>query len=165
MIFEPINYHPYRDASIYGILGDLALIALLFVISYFVSVISSKRNPGKSSVEPEEENSEDSSDATIAFIVLFVIVPFIIIFSTTSFKASWDNGDHLQYNVRHKYDIQGMTHVDRGFSEARTDQQRMEITSKGKTRFVWLVQNDKTSEPTLLDYDSRKPIEDLLRKP
>lgn len=164
MTYEPINYNPYHDALLYGFLGSLAFVALIFAIGYFASVRGSKRNAEKESVKDDEKESENNS-GFLAVIIVALFVPFLIIFSIISMKASWDNGQHLQDNVRQKYDIQGMTHVDRGFSETRTDQQRVEIMSKGKTRFVWLVQNDKTSEPTFLDYDSNKPIEDLLRKP
>lgn len=160
--YEPINYNPYHDALLYGFLGDLTFVALIFAIGYFASVRGSKRNAEKESVKDDEKESENNS-GFLAVVIVALFVPFLIIFSIISMKASWDNGQHLQDNVRQKYDIQGMVHVDRGFSETRTDQQRMEITSKGKTCFVWLVQNDKTSEPTLLDYDSKKPIEDLLK--
>lgn len=147
MNYEPLNYNPYHDASIYGFLFSLGFAALVFFIFF-----------------NGERDSDFKANLIGATIVAF-FAPFIAIFSIMSMTTSYNNSDHLQYNVKQKYNIQGMHSVDRGFTETQTDPQRVEIMSQGKTRFVWLIQNSETSEPTLLDYDSKKPIEDLLRKP
>lgn len=151
MTYEPINYNPYHDASLYGFLWSLGFSAVVFAISYF-----------------RFRRDADFVTNVAATSVGAFVIPFIAIFYIVSMAASFHNGQHLQDNVMHKYNVQGMelAHIGRsGGDPAKTDPQEVKILSDGKTRIFWLIQNSATSEPTLLDYDSRKPVEDLLRKP
>lgn len=151
MTYEPIIYQIYHDASLYGFLWGLGCFLVALPIAYF--------------------NFRRDSDFIVNVAATSAgafIIPFIAVMSIMSMTASSTNHHHLEDNVKQKYNVQGMELARNGRSggdPTKTDPQEVKILSDGKTRVFWLIQNSETSEPTLLDYDNGKPVEDLLRKP
>ena len=80
-----------------------------------------------------------------------------------------DNMRILQTNVSKKYDTQitgmGIKPGTRGSTYDSTDKETHEVTIvvKGKSTLAYLQQDEKTNEPTLLDYDTKQPMQDILK--
>lgn len=153
MTYEPITYDTFHDAALYGFLWGLGFFIVFWAIAYFTF----------------RRDSEFVTNVAATSVGAFII-PFIAVFYITSMVTSYHNSQHLQDNIMHKYNIEGMAFngsTNRGSTgdPTKTEAQEVKITSDGKTRLLWLIQNPETSEPTLLNYDTGKPVEDLLRKP
>lgn len=103
-----------------------------------------------------------------------ISVPFIVccavIFACLQTNVIAKNETIVRTNVSQKYDVQeiqftsstGKSHY-RDYYPEQSQSQPVMIKSRGVTRPANLIQNPETSEPTLLDVDNGKPLDDLLR--
>lgn len=81
-----------------------------------------------------------------------------------------DNYNILQTNISKKYNAtitnMGEKPSSRGASYSPTDKRTHEVTivADNKSQLALLAQDEKTNEPTLLDYDTQQPKTDILKK-
>lgn len=98
--------------------------------------------------------------------VASLIITFLGVGMVTSTHDKTVNIDRVSNNAMKKYDISSFTFStpDRSLRPAQPEPQEVKVKYQGKTTTVWLKQDVSTSEPTLLDFDSGKPLDEWLRK-
>ena len=98
--------------------------------------------------------------------VASLVVTFLGVGMITGTHDKTVNIDRASANVMKKYDISSFSFStpDRNLRPAQPEPQEVKVKHQGKTSTVWLKQDVSTSEPTLLDFDSGKPLDDWLKK-
>lgn len=83
------------------------------------------------------------------------------------FLAQDQNRTILNQNIAKKYDAQvteqGMKNRDQ-YSPTDKQQHKVMIMADGKSIPAYLAQDETTNEPTLFDYDTKKPLTNLEKK-
>lgn len=111
-----------------------------------------------------KSNHPEAKAGIITAGVVTLVVTFLGVGMTTSSYEKTVNMDRVASNVTEKYDVDRFTFStpDRYLRPAQTEPQEVKVRHDGKTVTVWLKQDLETSEPTLLDFDSGKPLDNLL---
>lgn len=98
--------------------------------------------------------------------IVTLVVTFLGVGMITGTHEKTVNINRVTSNVMKKYDVDRFTFStpDRNLFPAQTKPQEVKVRHDGKTMTVWLKQDFNTSEPTLLNFDDGKPLDNLLRE-
>ena len=82
-----------------------------------------------------------------------------------------ENNKILQHNIMEKYDARivkmGMTNQGRSsepYPASNKTTHEVTIKVNGETKLAYLKQDQDTNEPTLLNYDTKQPLTDILKE-
>lgn len=148
MVFEPLIHRTLLDVLLILLVLPLSVTLVITGITY---LFARKTSNMKSRI---------ISVAMTSFLVT--------VFCTGMISGMYEkntNKDRVAANISKKYDVDEMTFStpDRSLTPEQSEAQEIKIKSHGQTQTVWLTQDFETSEPTLLDFDNGKPLEDILR--
>lgn len=157
MTFEPLtdtNDWPF----ILRICGEVALGAFASAIIVFFVTLGYLRLK-------KSENMDKPGEAGFAAFMLGGVIVALFLF-----QAQFaDNQKVVTENLKQKYAIEEVTFAPQGrggpkYLPEQTEAQPITIKVHGESRLANLVQDRATAEPTLLNVDTGKPLDDILRK-
>jgi hypothetical protein len=149
MTFEPLIQKQWFESlgsdSLWAVIVALAMTGLAYLLL-------------RKSTHPE------AKAGIITAGVASLVVTFLGVGMITGTHEKTVNMDRVASNVTKKYDVDqfSFSTPDRNLFPAQTEPQEVKIRHDGKTITAWLKQDFQTSEPTLLDFDSGKPLDNLL---
>ena len=110
-------------------------------------------------------NKGDRRAGAFTAMSMSFVFSLLLVGAATQSNLREKNEAILFSNLSQKYGVEEISFLPRisGFPEQSESQQIM-VKSGGKTRPVILIQDEKTSEPTLLNVDTGKPLDELLRR-
>lgn len=162
MTFEPLIHHTFLTAFLiplgWSVLASLVVIGLIY--------LSARRRGIDPSAFMDSNDSTEGKAALIAVAGMTLLATMLSIGMISGMTSKQHNMDAVFNNVSKKYDVDALEFQEssRSLRPEQSEAQEVNVTSNGKTRPVFLIQDALSSEPTLLDYDSGEPVEDLLRK-
>lgn len=157
MIFEPLIYTD-EWPFMWKLVGIVALGAFASAaIVFFVTL-------GYLRLKKSEDLDKPGEAGFAAFMLGGVIVCSWMIWT-----HSEQNKMTVKENLSQKYAIEEVTFAPTGrgmpdYLPEQTKPQPVTIKANGESRLATLVQDRASSEPTLLNVDTGKPLDELLRK-
>ena len=161
MTFEPlIRSNEWLLILQVGLGASLSAVIIYFLACWF---LHSRR--GNNATLSKEGRSDKASYAGFC---AFILGGIFIFFGIHEHQVQ-QNMEIVASNVTQKYMVEDITFAPRGrglpsYSPEQPDPQPITIKVSGKSRLATLTQDEKTSEPTLLDVDTHEPMSDILRK-
>lgn len=157
MTFEPLtntNDWPFM----WKLIGEVLLGALASATIAFFATLGYLR------LKKREDSDKPGEAGFFAFLVGGTIVCLFLFHIQTE-----ENKSIVQENLKQKYAIEEVIFAPekRGLPDYLPEQagpQPVTIKAHGESRLATLIQDQKTSEPTLLNVDTGKPLDDILRK-
>lgn len=155
MTFEPLIRIDLPNAILQCIMWSVLISIFFGAVAWLVMTIGKQR--------------EERMTAIVASMVITLFVSLIFVGSGMQHTQIVKNEAIVSSNVSNKYQIESLTFPPkpaRGPSENYPEQSKPQpvmIMVAGKTRPAMLAQDEQTSEPTLLDFDNGKPLDDLLK--
>jgi hypothetical protein len=154
MEYQQYITYSFLDLALNGLKGA-AIIGIIVSLPFmFVFAI-------KKTVTTKDLLIKPLAGAAFAGLLLGIFVPQIL--------TSPENDKVLDHNIAQKYNARitqmGHQETNRGAAYNPTDKSMHEVTivANGESKLAYLQQDERTNEPTLYNYDTKKPLTDILK--
>lgn len=155
MTFEALIHVSFASAIGLCIFWSLLISVFFGAVAWLVMTISNQR--------------EDRMAAIVSSMIMTFILALMFV-GTWMQNTQIDKNQQIVFsNVSKKYQVEMITFPpppsrgSRSSYPEQSDPQNIMIKVAGKSRPAILTQNEQTSEPTLIDVDNGKPMDDILR--
>lgn len=155
MTFEPLIHISFPNAILQCVMWSVLISMFFGAVAWLVMTIGKQR--------------EERMTAIVTSMVMTFFFALILVGSWMQNTQIVKNEAIVFSNVSKKYQVESVTFPPkpaRGPSENYPEQsepQPVMIMVAGKTRPALLTQDERTSEPTLRDFDNGKPMDDILK--
>lgn len=155
MTFEPLIHISFPNAILQCIMWSVLISMFFGAVAWLVMTIGKQR--------------EERMTAIITSMVMTFFFALILVGSWMQHTQIVKNEAIVFSNVSKKYQVESVTFAPspaRGARDSYPEQskpQQVMIQVAGKTRPAILTHDERTSEPTLRDFDNGKPMDDILK--
>lgn len=156
MEYQQYTTYTFLDLFLNG-LKWAAIIGIVVAIPFFIGFIV------KQTASRKDAFIQALVGAAFAGLLFGIFVPQIF--------AAPENDKVLDHNIAQKYNARitqmGHQQTNRGAAYSPTDKAMHEVTvvANGESKLAYLQQDERTNEPTLYNYDTKKPLTDILKAP
>lgn len=175
MTFEPLIHITPVMAILEALMWTALFTLAVLLLSYLLFYLPWKLFYDRLGKYGDRDGTEKMDRKKIVWFVTLVwaILGFLFIGTGMDSHRYYANIDTASQNITKKYDVEQVTFPPRPTGRSysgpinypeQSGPQPITVKSNGKTRMAILTQNESTSEPTLLDVDSGKPMDDIIRK-
>lgn len=153
MNFQPFHSLSFIDYFLNAILWATGFSLATVLVTVILCLVSRDGEMGKA--------------VGIMSVFSFVVVAYISC-AVLTFDNANNNRKIALHNVSQKYDVESITY-EKGYKGSQPDADvenplNVIIKTQGKSRPAVITQNLQTFEPTLKDFDTGQPLDEILRK-